>query len=450
MSRGLAEPSREACVLVAGAGLAGLCAAVTLAEAGRDCLLLEREERVGGLARSLELDGVTFDYGPHVLFDEQGPGGRMLLESLAGEPLLTRRFAFAIQAAGRHWAFPNHFDVLSYPWRFQREILAGLLAPRGPRGQSARDELSAKTGPALYDLLFKGMLRKKTALDGEALHRHWLMRPPRTVHGELEPFRRRSRLATLLGVLARLRRRCVYPARGFGRLPELLLERYARAGGRTVTGCGPIGLERRAGRIRAVSVQGERVAVSHVVWTAPMARLHQALGLDEASAPRAEDVLLVFLTYGCARPPRRPFVYVYHPQPDVVFNRSSYPAALFRERGPADREGVCLEITPGATAHAPPVHELARRAVADAQRIGLHPAEALREMETLLLPGALPVYGLDYEARMAEARRGIRAVENLVSVGRQGGWTFCMSPEAARQGIEAARHVLGDARGAAR
>ena len=45
MSRGLAEPSREACVLVVGAGLAGLCAAVTLAEAGRSCLLLEREDQ---------------------------------------------------------------------------------------------------------------------------------------------------------------------------------------------------------------------------------------------------------------------------------------------------------------------------------------------------------------------------------------------------------------------
>jgi protoporphyrinogen oxidase len=437
--------SGEPCVLVVGAGLAGLGAAVTLAEAGRNCLLLEREPEAGGLARSLVLDGVTFDYGPHVLFEDQGPGGQFLLETLSGEPTLSHRFAFAIQAGGRHWAFPNHFDALRYPWRFTREILAGLLSPRQPRGtgdDTARGELSAKTGPGLYNLLFRDMLRKKTGLDGEMLHRHWLLRPPRTAHGDLEPVRPRSRIATLLGILARLRRRYRYPANGFGRLPEKLLERYARAGGRTVLDCGPITLERDMDRIGAVRMQGQRIAVGQVIWTAPMDRLQQALGLGDAPAPRFEDILLVLLSYDCPRPPRRPFVYVYHPDPTIVFNRSSYPASIFREHGPPGREGICLEITPSAMAGSPSIAELAERAVTDVARLGLHPAARLRERRTVLLPSALPVYDLGYEARLAEARQGIRAVGNLLAVGRLGGWHFCMSPEAAGQGIKAARHVL--------
>jgi len=440
-----AAKSGEPCVLVVGAGLAGLGAAITLAEAGQNCLLLEREPEAGGLARSLALDGVTFDYGPHVLFADQGPGGRLLLKTLSGEPTISRPFAFAIEAGGRHWVFPNHFDVLRYPWRFKREILAGLLAPRKPGGtgqDAARDELSAKTGPGLYELLFRDMLRKKTGLDGEALHRHWLMRPPRTVHGDLEPLRPRSRAATLLGILARLRRRYIYPANGFGTLPEKLLERYARAGGRTMLQCGPITLERSADRICAVTVQGQRIAVDHVIWTAPMDRLQQALGLGHAPAPSFEDILLVLLTYDCPRPPKRPFVYVYHPDTTVIFNRSSYPGSIFREQGPPEREGICLEITPGAAAGRPSLDELAERAVADAARIGLHPTARLRQMRTVLLPSALPVHDLGYEARLAGARQGIRAVGNLLSVGRLGGWHFCMSPEAATQGIKAARHVL--------
>lgn len=435
----------QPCILVVGAGLAGLGAAVTLAETGRNCLLLEREPEAGGLARSLELDGVTFDYGPHVLFKEQGPGAQLLLETLSNEPTLSRRFAFAIQAGGRHWTFPNHFDVLRYPWRFQREILAGLLAPRKPReagNDTAHNELSAKTGPGLYDLLFKGMLQKKTALDGEMLHRHWLMRPNRTAHGELEPFRPRSRVATLLGILARLHRRYIYPANGFGTLPKKLLQRYTRAGGRTVLDCGPITLERNTDRICAVTVQGQRTPVSQVVWTAPMDRLQQVLGLCDAPAPRFEDILLVLLTYDCPRPPRRPFVYVYHPDPTIIFNRSSYPTSIFREHSPPGREGICLEITPGAVAGSPSIEALAERAVADVARIGLHPAARQREIKTVLLPSALPVYDLGYEARMSKAHQDIRAIGNLLSVGRLGGWHFCMSPEAAEQGIKAARHIL--------
>lgn len=436
---------RQAPVLIVGAGLAGLGAAVTLAEAGCDSLLLEREPEVGGLARSLVLDGVTFDYGPHVLFQEASPGGRLLCETLSDEPVISRRFAFAIQAGGRLWAFPNHADIVRYPWRFKREILAGLLAPGKSRetfGEAARDELAAKTGAGLYDLLFRDMLRKKTGLPGEALHRHWLLRPSRTVHGELEPLRRRSRLATPCGILTRLCRRCDYPADGFGAIPTRLLERYVRAGGRTVLDCGPIRLERDTDRITAITVHGERIAVSHVIWTAPINRLRQALGQDDGESLRFEDILLVLLTYDCPRPPKRPFVYVYHPDPTVVFNRSSYPASIFRELGPAGREGLCLEITPGAMEGNPSAKELAARAVADVERIGLHPATRLRAKKAVLLPSALPVYDLAYTQHLAKARQGIRAVKNLLSVGRVGGWHFCMAPEAASQGIKAAHHVL--------
>ncbi|NDY55452.1 NAD(P)-binding protein [Desulfovibrio sulfodismutans] len=434
--------SRKPCVLIVGAGLAGLCAAVTLAEAGQRCLLLEREPEAGGLARSLTLDGVTFDYGPHVLFEEDSPGGRLLVDILEDGPVISRRFAFAIQAGGRHFAFPNHFDVLRYPWRYQREILAGLLGPRRPGDDSARGELSAKTGPGLYALLFAGMLRKKSALDGDALHRHWLLRPGRTVHGDLEPLPRQSKLATLFGIITRLRRRYLYPAGGFGQLPDRLLARFTRAGGRSMLGCGPIAFSREADHIRAVTVGGQRIAVDQAIWTGPMDRLQQALGLGGAPAPRFEDILLVFLTYDCPRPPRRPFVYVYHPDPEIIFNRSSYPASIFNGLGPSGREGICLEITPGAVPGHHCIDDLVRRAIADVERLGLHPTARLREKKALLLPSALPVYDLGYAARMTAARRDIRAVGNLLSVGRLGGWHFCMSPEAADQGIKAARAVL--------
>jgi protoporphyrinogen oxidase len=55
--------------VILGAGLAGLTAAYTLQRAGEDhWQVYERESRVGGLARTMEVDGFRFDYGPHILF----------------------------------------------------------------------------------------------------------------------------------------------------------------------------------------------------------------------------------------------------------------------------------------------------------------------------------------------------------------------------------------------
>lgn len=54
-------------VVVVGAGLGGLAAACHLLGDGHDVLVLEREQRPGGRAGRLELDGYAFDTGPTVL-----------------------------------------------------------------------------------------------------------------------------------------------------------------------------------------------------------------------------------------------------------------------------------------------------------------------------------------------------------------------------------------------
>lgn len=54
-------------VVVVGAGLGGLAAAMHLSAAGRQVTVLEREDRPGGRAGRLELEGYSFDTGPTVL-----------------------------------------------------------------------------------------------------------------------------------------------------------------------------------------------------------------------------------------------------------------------------------------------------------------------------------------------------------------------------------------------
>lgn len=59
-------------IVVIGAGVGGLSAAIRLANAGHRVTILEARSEAGGLAGSVEIDGHRFDAGPYVLLDRPG------------------------------------------------------------------------------------------------------------------------------------------------------------------------------------------------------------------------------------------------------------------------------------------------------------------------------------------------------------------------------------------
>jgi phytoene dehydrogenase-like protein len=71
-------------VVVVGGGLAGLTAAATAARHGRQVVVLDGREHVGGRARSEQSDGFTFNQGPHALY--RAGAGMEVLRDLGVRP----------------------------------------------------------------------------------------------------------------------------------------------------------------------------------------------------------------------------------------------------------------------------------------------------------------------------------------------------------------------------
>jgi phytoene dehydrogenase-like protein len=74
-----AELPDSADVAVVGAGLAGLCAALHLSRAGRNVLVLEASDDVGGRVRTDDVDGYLLDRG-FQLYNPAYPEGRRILD----------------------------------------------------------------------------------------------------------------------------------------------------------------------------------------------------------------------------------------------------------------------------------------------------------------------------------------------------------------------------------
>ncbi|HEX7444917.1 MAG TPA: NAD(P)-binding protein, partial [Methanothrix sp.] len=57
-----------------GSGISGLLTALALSREGKHVLILEKEDHIGGVCRSYEVDGYRVDTGPHAITRlENGP-----------------------------------------------------------------------------------------------------------------------------------------------------------------------------------------------------------------------------------------------------------------------------------------------------------------------------------------------------------------------------------------
>jgi phytoene dehydrogenase-like protein len=111
--------------IVIGAGLAGLRCAVRLAEAGRDVVVLEAQDGVGGRERTDPVDGFLLDRGFHVL----NPAYPAVKRWVDVEPLRMRPFPVGVRV--RRETGPVE---LTHPLRHRAGLLAtlrsGVVAPR--------------------------------------------------------------------------------------------------------------------------------------------------------------------------------------------------------------------------------------------------------------------------------------------------------------------------------
>lgn len=419
--------------------MAGLTAAHHLAQSGRKCLLVEKDAQIGGLCRSFVLDGIVFDLGPHVFFIEDGTEvGAYMKKMLNQESCISHPFSMAIQAEGRYWRFPNHVDFLFYPWKYKKHMLASLIKKRTKpltEDLSAEEELSFKCGDKFYNDIFSKMLKKKTLLSGDQLHFHWLARVDRAIDNTKEPFRPMPRIKTLLSFLKRLRKPYFYPEEGCEKLAWNIWEEYTRLGGETLLESEIKETVIKDNHLVSLSIENKRYQVDDLVWT-PSINTFNATINKASDRMRYVDLILIYLTYDKKKEEKRPFVYTYHLEPDLIFNRIYYPHSIFRGKSPVDHEGLCLECAATEELNEYTDDELVNSAIAGVERVGIYSRDNLRQTRVVRIKEIMPVYEMDYEEQMAQAYQHVQKLTNVYSVGRQGGFLFCLSPGAVGQGIK--------------
>ncbi|HWQ55485.1 MAG TPA: FAD-dependent oxidoreductase, partial [Bryobacteraceae bacterium] len=126
----VAKKPEGARALVIGAGPTGLSAAYHL---GKDALLLEQNNEVGGWCRSIEVNGFTFDYAGHIMFSNE-PYVHQLYNMLLGENVHWQDREAWIYSKNVYTRYPFQGSLYGLPPHVIKECVMGAIEARfGPQ-----------------------------------------------------------------------------------------------------------------------------------------------------------------------------------------------------------------------------------------------------------------------------------------------------------------------------
>ena len=164
-------------IYILGAGPAGLAAAYTLTQQGQSVVIIERDSKVGGLAKSIEYQGFILDLGPHRFYTKIAPVIQLWNEVLGKDQVTVTRLT-RIYYSGKYFSYPlKAFEVLfalgivENIRIFFSYLVAKLLPNRHPKNFA--EWVEAKFGKRLSEIFFEGYTEKLWGIPCTEISAEW-------------------------------------------------------------------------------------------------------------------------------------------------------------------------------------------------------------------------------------------------------------------------------------
>jgi len=444
-------------VLVLGGGPAGLTAAYLLAKAGRSIVVLEAEEQVGGLAKTVEIDGYRFDLGGHRFFTKSIEVD-MLWHEILGDEFLLRPRMSRIYWNKRFLDYPlRGSDVIRKlgPVELTRCLASYTKAAIAPRRaeESLEDWVSNRFGRRLFELFFKSYTEKLWGVPSTEIRAEWAAQRIKGLSflsAAKSAFfgNKGNKVKSLISEFN-------YPRYGPGQMWEAMTEAIRSEGGEVRLGAAVDRIQLTAGRVVAVEAGGElfrlpagvisslplREVVRMASPAAPAEVLEAALGL------RYRDFLTVALVVDGADLFPDNWIYIHEPAVRVgrIQNYRSWSPWMVPD---PDKACVGLEYFcfAGDDLWTMEDEALVELATSELDRLGLARRASVERGFAIRVPRAYPIYDSEYAARVQTIRGWLGGIANLQQVGRNGLHRYNNSDHSMLTAMRAVDNLLSGAR----
>jgi len=419
-------------VVVIGAGPAGLTAAYMLGKRGVTSTVLEADDIVGGISRTVERDGWRFDIGGHRFFTKVKPVEELWHEILDDDDFMLRPRMSRIFYDGKYYDYPlKAFNalrnlgiieaflcVLSYLW----------VRIKPPKNQDTFEGwVASRFGWRLYRTFFKTYTEKVWGMDADEMPADWAAQRIKNlslfkaVMNAVLPKRNQKEIASLIEEFE-------YPRYGPGMMWERCTEKVQAQGSQVLMETPVTRIRHRDGRAVAVEAGGQEYPCDHVISSMPFTHLLKAMDppVPAEVVAAADDISYRdFLTVALVVPEEAGFpdnwIYIHSPDVKVgrIQNFGSWSPYLVKE----GRTCLGLEyfVFEGDELWSAADEDLIARGAEELEILGLLDAGAVEAGYVVRMPKAYPTYDETYAENVDTLRTWLEAnTPNVHPVGRNG------------------------------
>ena len=444
------------CVIIGG-GPAGLTAAYELTKLGKGSVVLEQDELVGGISRTVEYEGYRFDIGGHRFFTKVPYVQELWVELLDEEFMLRPRMS-RIHYNGTFFDYPlrpvgalrglGPIEAV----RIMASFVRSNLFPYKPE-RNFEEWVSNRFGRRLFQIFFKTYTEKVWGMPCSEISADWAAQRIKNLdlvslvkNALLGAGRGKNQITTLIEEFQ-------YPRHGPGQMWETCVQRLAKRGVETQLRTSVETLHHDGERVTHVTVQdadGERTVEGETfLSTMPVRTLLHSLDplppqeiLDAADRLRYRDFLTVGLIVD--REELFPDNWIYIHSPDVKLGRIQN----FKNWSPhmvpdPSKSSLGLEyfVQEGDEIWDMADDDLIALGTKECELLKLIPPDSVIDGTVIRMPKAYPVYDDVYQEALNEIREWLSGLPNLQLIGRNGQHRYNNQDHSMVTAVYAARNI---------
>lgn len=428
-------------IIIVGAGITGLTMGYELSRNGFDVTIVEKEDTVGGLARTFLYDDFVFDIGPHRFHTDDKVVLKFIREILKDEAIEIPRKS-GVRMFGKYHDWPLRPAIFfSMPISFMVYAAKDLILRKKYQGNSFEVDMLNKYGKTLYNIFFRPYTEKFIHCEPKEIHRDWgRAGVDRAV---IDKKVKTNNLGNLLKntILPKpVDTQFLYPEKGIHIFSERLAEGIQKSRGKIYTSVEIQELKFTDTKIIQLMYNNNWMDFDYLIWTAPIVTLNKFLGID--------SVDLKYLSTICYnvkinKEPKVKYQWCYYGG-DELLCRNSSPVMFSPSTAPKGRFGLCVELTciEGDSRWTHPellkdeiVRDLVMTETIDSPHdvIGIHIEK---------ISNSYPIYKLNYKEELSRNLESLNKYNNLMMAGRSGTFWYNNMDHSIGQGLKLSKRII--------